>query len=135
MTAAKEDSVYLGDGLDPQKVHFVDVGGIRTRYYHDGSGEPLVLVHGGNFGSPYCLDDWSLNLPFLAEHFEVFAVDRLGQGHTDNPETSEDYTFERMFQHFYDFVQTVGHRQRPFPRGTPGELCPSAGSRWSTRQS
>ena len=100
--------MYLGDGLDPQKVHFVDVGGIRTRYYHDGSGEPLVLVHGGNFGSPYCLDDWSLNLPFLAEHFEVFAVDRLGQGHTDNPETSEDYTFERMFQHFYDFVQTVG---------------------------
>ena len=108
MSAARAESLYAGDVLDRQKLQFVDVKGIRTRYYHDGTGEPLVLVHGGNFGSPYCLDDWSLNLPFLAQHFEVFAVDRLGQGHTDNPETNEDYTFERMFRHFYDFVQAVG---------------------------
>ena len=108
MSTVKQETPYQGDNLDRQKLQFIDVKGIRTRYYHDGTGEPLVLVHGGNFGSPYCLDDWSLNLPFLAKHFEVYAVDRLGQGHTDNPETNEDYTFERMFQHFHDFIQAVG---------------------------
>ena len=36
---------------------------MRTRYYEDGQGEPLVLFHGGEFGSLYTLDSWSLNLP------------------------------------------------------------------------
>ena len=63
-------------------------------------GEPLVLISGGEFfGSPYSLDAWSLNLPELARHFHVFAIDKLGQGYTENPKSEAEYTFEALFEH------------------------------------
>lgn len=98
------------DGLDRGKLHFVDVDGIRTRYYEDGDGPPLVLFHGGQYGSLYSLDAWSLNLPTLAQHFHVYAVDKLGQGYTDIPTRDEDYTFEALYAHARGFVQQLGIR-------------------------
>src|SRR5688572_30378156 len=94
-------AVQVIDGLDRAKLHFVDVGGYRTRTYEDGVGDPLVLIHGGRFGNTYSLDAWSLNLPGLAGNFHVYAPDKLGSGHTDNPKTDDDYTFEAIFQHIY----------------------------------
>lgn len=96
------------DGLDAKKVHYVDVDGVRTRYYEDGSGDPLLLVHGGNIASFYSLEAWSLNLPGLAERFHVYAVDKLGQGYTDNPSRDEDYSYDAQYRHFSGFVQTLG---------------------------
>jgi 2-hydroxy-6-oxonona-2,4-dienedioate hydrolase len=89
----------MADGLDRDSVRFVDVRGIDTRVYDAGAGEPLVLVHGGGFGSLYSLDQWSLNLPSLARRFRVLAFDKLGQGHTANPEDDAGYTFERLLEH------------------------------------
>ena len=34
------------------QARFVDVDGIRTRYYEAGRGEPMVLIHGSRF-SPW----------------------------------------------------------------------------------
>jgi len=54
-----------------------------------------VLFHGGHFGShdaADCAEDWSLNFDGLAERFHVYAVDKIGQGFTDNPQRDEDYT-------------------------------------------
>ena len=42
----------LVDTLDRQKIKFVDVNGVRTRYYEDGAGEPLVLIHGASSSPP-----------------------------------------------------------------------------------
>ena len=89
----------MDDGLDRGRLRFVEADGIATRVYETGDGEPLVLVHGGGFGSLYSLDGWSLNLPHLAERFRVIAFDKLGQGHTGNPENDERYTFERLLAH------------------------------------
>jgi len=97
------------DALDPRKLHFLDVGGVRTRYYEDGQGEPLVLFHGGEFGSLYTLDSWSLNLPGLAQHFHVYAPDKLGHGYTDNPPRDE-YTPEALFRHACGFLDALGIR-------------------------
>lgn len=99
------------DGLGQRWLRFVDVDGIRTRYYEAGAGDPLVLFHGGQYGSLYSLDAWSLNLPGLAEHFHVYALDRLGQGHTDNPKTDTDYTFEALFEHTCGFFEALGISQ------------------------
>ena len=97
------------DGLDQSKLHFIDVDGVRTRYYEDGAGEPLVLMSGGEFfGALYSLDAWSLNLPVLAQRFHVFAIDKLGQGHTDNPRSEAEYTFEALMQHTYGLLRAVG---------------------------
>ncbi len=68
-----------------EKPKFRNVDGIRTRYYEAGIGEPLVLIHGGSFGSYYSADHWSLNFDGLSKHFHVYAFDKLGQGYTDNP--------------------------------------------------
>ena len=76
--------------MDFSQAKFVDVDGIGTRYFEMGSGETVVLFHGGNFGSHHgadCAADWNLNFDGLAEECRVIAVDKIGQGYTDNPET------------------------------------------------
>ena len=89
---------------------FVDVDGIRTRYFEKGSGETLVLFHGGNFGSNDAADcalDWGLNFDGLAQWFHVYAVDKLGQGITDNPRSDEDYTMAAAVRHALAFLETL----------------------------
>jgi len=90
---------------------FVDVGGIRTRYFDKGSGEVLVLVHGSHLGTNDACEsalDWELNFDRLAEWFRVIAVDKLGQGHTDNPKRDEDYTMAATVRHAHQFIQMLG---------------------------
>ena len=93
---------------DPEPVEkFIDAGGVRTRYLEAGEGEPLVLFHGGNMGSgnmAECAEDWELNLSGLARNFRVIAVDKLGQGYTDNPLTDDDYTMAATVRHAYDIL-------------------------------
>ena len=43
--------------IDPK---FIDVAGIRTRYFDKGSGETLLLVHGSHMGTPDACPQWSL---------------------------------------------------------------------------
>ncbi|MBI4322421.1 MAG: alpha/beta hydrolase [Chloroflexi bacterium] len=86
---------------------FINVGGIRTRYFEAGSGEPLVLVIGGVPGSYYSADHWSLNFDGLAEHFHVYAVDKLGQGFTDNPKSDGEYTMSAVIEHFFGFLRAL----------------------------
>ncbi len=92
---------------------FIDVDGIRTRYFEQGRGPMVVLFHGGHFGSQDCADcaeDWSLNFDGLAQWFHVLAVDKIGQGHTDNPQSDEDYTMAAVVRHAYGFLKTLGLR-------------------------
>ena len=62
---------------------FVDVKGVRTRYFESGEGDPLLLVHGGAFGGFDNAEDWEVNFDSLAEHFHTFAIDKVGQGFSD----------------------------------------------------
>jgi 2-hydroxy-6-oxonona-2,4-dienedioate hydrolase len=88
---------------------YVDVNGIRTRYFEGGTGETLVLVHGGNIGTvSYSANMWDLNLEGLSQHMHVYAVDKLGSGYTDNPQSDRDYTMEAQTRHVFDFMNTLG---------------------------
>lgn len=87
---------------------FVDVDGIRTSYFEGGSGEPMVLVHGGHFGSTVSANCWRPIFDHLASHFHVYVVDKLGQGYTDNPESDAHYSMEAVIQHLYQFMKTLG---------------------------
>jgi len=51
------------------------------RYLRDGSGPPLVLLH-GLWGFSF---SWRHAVPVLARHFTVHAVDMLGAGFSDRP--------------------------------------------------
>ncbi|PZC47487.1 MAG: Pimeloyl-ACP methyl ester carboxylesterase [Chloroflexi bacterium] len=94
-----------------QDPKFIDVGGIQTRYFEAGQGEPVVLVHGGQFGWFNCATDWDLNFDDLARDFHVFALDRIGQGHSDNPRDPSEYLLGTASQHLYDFIKAVGLTQ------------------------
>lgn len=93
---------------------FVDVDGVRTRYFDQGSGDTVVLVGGGHFGSPYAATDWDQNFAALAERFRVIALDKLGQGLTDNPRRKDDYLIGSAVRHLHDFVTTLGLERAHF---------------------
>ena len=90
---------------------YVDVNGIRTRYFEKGKGETILLLHGSFFGEPFssdCSANWSRNFEGLSQFAHVIAVDRLGQGYTDNPKRIEDYTMKAVSRHVVDFIKTLG---------------------------
>ncbi len=90
---------------------FVDVDGVRTRYFDKGQGPTLVLIHGGHFGATTSADaaeDWDLNFDGLAEWARVIAFDKLGQGHTGNPKVDDDYTMAAVVRHAAGTLRALG---------------------------
>ena len=67
---------------EPRSATFADIDGVRVRYVDVGEGPPVVLVHG--FASS--LDTWAAQMPALAKHHRVIALDLKGFGWTDRPE-------------------------------------------------
>lgn len=62
------------------RVKFATVGGLRCRWYQaDGTGLPIVLVHGAGAAA----DTWVRNISALAEVGPVYVPDLLGHGFTD----------------------------------------------------
>lgn len=86
---------------------FVDVKGVRTRYYEYGMGEPMVLVHGGGRGTTSSANNWSPVIPLLAKRFHVFAVDKSAAGMTGNPKDDSDLSPEGEVKHMYEFIQAM----------------------------
>ena len=96
--------------MDFTKAKFVDVKGVRTRYFEEGEGKTVLLLHGGNFGSPHgadCAADWNLNFDGLAKECRVIALDKIGQGYTDNPKTDEEYTMSTVVKHALKFLEVL----------------------------
>jgi len=87
---------------------FIDVKGVRTRYYDEGSGDPLVLVHGSGFSGTASANTWSLNIAGFAKQFHVYAPDKLASGMTGNPQSDDDLNIRGEVQHMYDFVRALG---------------------------
>lgn len=61
---------------------FADINGARLFYTDEGSGTPVLLVHGSGCDS----FDWIYQMPALLDHYRVIAVDRRGHGHSSAPE-------------------------------------------------
>src|SRR5919204_5356080 len=80
---------------------YVEAGGVRTWYDEHGTGDPLVLLHGGAVDSRF----FEHNLPALAERFHVYTPERRGHGHT--PDVEGPITYELMAQDTIAFLDTV----------------------------
>ncbi|MDP6436093.1 MAG: alpha/beta hydrolase [Gammaproteobacteria bacterium] len=93
------------------EARFVDVNGIRTRYFDKGTGPVLLLVHGGQ---PSAADfnawEWQQNFDGLAKNFRVIALDRIGQGYTGNPVDLDDYHnyYPLVVEHLVAFIRAMG---------------------------
>jgi len=104
----------------------IDVNGLRTRYFDKGEGPVLLLVHGGQ---PSAADfnawEWQQNFDGLAKDFRVIALDRVGQGYTDNPADLDAYNdyYPLVVEHLQGFIRAlqltrvhlVGHSQGGWP--------------------
>ncbi|MBI4446059.1 MAG: alpha/beta hydrolase [Acidobacteria bacterium] len=98
----------LGAEEMPAGPKFVDVDGIRTRYFEAGSGEAMVLVHGGQWGGGGSADGYAPVFGKLSQRFHVYAFDKLGMGQTDVPKRDEDYTMAGVTRHALRFVEKMG---------------------------
>jgi len=89
------------------KSKFIDVDGVRARYYEEGSGEPLVLIHGGFTAGSSTANVWSRNIKGLSEHYRVIAIDRLASGMTDNPKDDSQYNYQGDVEFVTKFINTM----------------------------
>ncbi len=87
---------------------YVDVDGVRTRYFEGGSGDAMVLVHESHFGSTASSVRWIPIFPGLAANFHVYALDKLGMGLTDLPLDDSGYSMRATLDHIYRFIETLG---------------------------
>lgn len=86
---------------------FIDVQGVKTRYYEMGRGEAILLVHGGESWSGHSsANTWVRNIPGLSKRFQVLAPDRLGTGMTGPPLADKDYNFQGEVEHLHQFLRT-----------------------------
>lgn len=88
----------------PLKEDFVTVAGIRTHYWHGGSGPALLMLHGQLPGSCVAVE-WGANVErFAAAGFSVYAPDLSGFGQTDNPADASGYEFKNRIAHAQAFI-------------------------------
>jgi len=83
---------------------YLDAGGIRTRYLHSGSkGEPVLLLLHGTSGHAEC---YSRNLAAHGAHFDTYAIDMVGHGWSDKPDTP--YEIDVYVEHLRAVLDTLG---------------------------
>jgi len=81
---------------------YITVDGVRTYYEVTGTGEPLLLLHGGLMTA----ESWDPQVPALAQQYRVFVLEQFGHGRT--PDTDGPLTYETMAQHTTAFLDALG---------------------------
>ena len=81
--------------------HYVELGGARTWYAEQGTGDPLVLLHPGLVDARA----FELNLAVWSARFHTYTPERRAHGHT--PDVEGPLTFEQMAQDTMEFIDTV----------------------------
>jgi pimeloyl-ACP methyl ester carboxylesterase len=85
---------------------FVTAGGISTHYHDAGDGDPVVLLHGSGPGVS-AWANWQHTIPALAKTSRVLALDLVGYGATERPETIR-YSLRSWTDHVRAFLDALG---------------------------
>ena len=89
----------------PEIGYSINAGGITTNYHDQGTGDPVLLLHGSGPGVS-AWANWRLVIPHLAENFRVIAPDIVGFGFTDRPDAIR-YDMETWLKHALDFLDAM----------------------------
>jgi pimeloyl-ACP methyl ester carboxylesterase len=92
---------------------FVDSGGVKIHYVTMGKGPLVVMLH----GFPDYWYSWRDQMPALAKHFQVVAIDQRGFNKSDQPKGVDNYKVDKLvgdvdavLKHFkQDKAVIVGH--------------------------
>lgn len=105
--------------LEVDAGQYVRAGDLNVYYETFGSGEPLVLLHGGGINAK---GNWERFVPALSKHFKVIAPDSRGHGKTDNPR--EELNFRLMADDVARLIENL-RLERPAVCGYSdgGQIC------------
>jgi pimeloyl-ACP methyl ester carboxylesterase len=81
--------------------HYAQANGLTIYYEEQGTGHPLILLHGGTL-THTC---WRNQAPTWARHFRVISPDSRGHGRTDNP--SGLFSYDLMADDMLAFIETL----------------------------
>jgi len=90
---------------NPEIGKSVTAAGIKTNYHDDGSGKPVVLIHGSGPGVTGWAN-WRLVIPKLSPKFRVLAPDIVGFGYTERP-AGVRYTMDYWLKHMVGFLDAL----------------------------
>ncbi len=86
----------------PYKSNYIDVHGSSIHYVDEGSGEPILFLH-GNPTSSYL---WRNIIPHLVPFGRCIAMDLIGMGKSDKPDI--DYRFFDHMKYVDGFIEKMG---------------------------
>ncbi|MCV7224294.1 alpha/beta fold hydrolase [Mycolicibacterium elephantis] len=96
----------MGNDVTAYERKSVLVDGLVTSYLEAGQGDPVILLHGGEFGVSAELG-WERTIAALAEHHRVLAPDMLGFGGTAKVVDFNDGRGMRI-RHIARFCEEMG---------------------------
>ncbi|MEB4207866.1 alpha/beta fold hydrolase [Mycobacterium sp. 94-17] len=98
----------------------LSVDGLTTGYLEAGDGDPVVLLHGGEFGAGAELG-WERNIDALAARYRVLAPDQLGFGESAKVIDFVDGRGMRI-RHVARFCETLGVGSAHFVGNSMGAI-------------
>lgn len=86
----------------PFESKYVEVHGSKMHYIDEGSGDPILFLH-GNPTSSYL---WRNIIPYLIPHGRCIAPDLIGMGKSDKPDL--EYRFSDHSKYVEGFIEKLG---------------------------
>ncbi|HVP09564.1 MAG TPA: alpha/beta hydrolase [Phycisphaerae bacterium] len=112
--AKYRDDRFLAEYRYTLGEQYLEVKGLKFCYQEYGEGPTVVILP----GLATSIDFWQLNIPALAEHYHVVAVDLPGLGKSAKPDAS--YELPWMCDRILDFLDAKGISQASFIGGSMG---------------
>ena len=91
----------------PFAPHYLEQDGLRMHYVDEGSGTPVLLLH----GEPTWSFLYRKLIPPLARVARVVAPDYFGFGRSDKPVAHDWYTYDRQYASIERFVEELDLRE------------------------
>ena len=86
----------------PFESRFLEVNGQQLHYIDQGSGEPILFLH----GNPTWSYMWRNIIPYLQTSARCIAVDLIGMGRSDKSDIG--YTFLEHVDYISQFIEKLG---------------------------
>ena len=86
----------------PFKSNYVEVNGSKVHYVDEGSGDPILFLH----GNPTSCYLWRNIIPYLTAHGRCIAPDLIGMGKSDKPRLA--YRFSDHYKYVKGFIEKLG---------------------------
>lgn len=84
---------------------YIISNGVRLHYVTQGSGELILLLH----GFPECWYSWRHQIPELARHYKVVALDLRGYNDSEKPQGKDAYTIPELIKDIKGVIEGLGY--------------------------